>query len=283
MVVKLVQEHKIVFFCALMFHVSFMLHVMKIDAWPSHKSLDELCVSVIIPARYDVMRSYIRRMLVFLKTVSRYTPDEVIFVVSGSPHEKIVGGRFKFVYHMGKGNPARNRNMGGKLAKCPILSFFDIDDIPHPDRFGIVMRIFREYPSIDALLFPFDTGEFQSSEFFDRFIKSREIIDPEKMRCFVMKSCNSSGVGTTLYQSCYREHIRGDPNYELCCRQDYSRIAANGWLSVKTKLFLRFFYNEMLDIAEDGELNARMINAGHNLTIWDLKLGIYNAAHTLGS
>eukprot|EP00890_Picochlorum_soloecismus_P003928 jgi/Picsp_1/4536/NSC_06757-R1_hypothetical protein [Cryptosporidium muris RN66] len=222
-------------------------------------------------------------MVVFLKSVSRFTPDEVIFVVSGSPYEKIVGGRFKIVYRMGEGNPARNRNTGGKLAKCPILSFFDIDDIPHPDRFGIVMHIFREYPTIDALLFPFDTGEFQSSEFFDRFIKSRVIVEPEKLRCFVMKSCNSSGVGTTLYQSCYREHIRGGPNYELCCRQDYSIIAANGWLSVKTKLFLRFLYNETLDIAEDGELNSRMINAGHNLTIWDLKLGIYNAGHTLGS
>lgn len=50
------------------------------------------------------------------------------------------------------------RNKGAQASSCDLIMFFDVDDIPHPQKIEICKKVFYEDNDIDALLHGYSRG-----------------------------------------------------------------------------------------------------------------------------
>ncbi|KAI8112069.1 hypothetical protein M9434_003393 [Picochlorum sp. BPE23] len=203
-----------------------------------------------------------------------WLPAEILLVSAGNRISSDLP-QFRHIVADQIHNAAANRNIGGQEARCKYITFFDVDDVPHPARFENIELLIRRFTNVDALLFPF--------QFLQEGINiwEEQAAANQEPSCISMKGahCNDPLYRSRkLYEMCYLEHWleNREPPFVLCCKDDYFTIAANGWLTVRKELFMELQYNSSMRIAEDGDLNARIIHSGGNLMIWDMKLGLYN-------
>lgn len=208
-----------------------------------------------------------------------FLPNEIIIV---SPVPPRLDNKVRNLRHV-KGkhsfSASQNRNLGAKHARCRYLTFFDADDVPHPQRFQAIVSIFMSELSPDAILFPFETPSGLPHVF--KFIQTSLYKQDPECKTIKGSSCWPPYSSRELYDACYHEHWNGSEAspHILCCKNGYNDMFANGWLSIRKNIFMKLLYNESLTIAEDGELNARIIHAGHKLFGWDVPLGLYNIGH----
>lgn len=86
-----------------------------------------------------------------------HKPDMVIVSCSSSEESDIIYKEsdynfpLKFFIHNEKKNAAQNRNFGSRQLNTDIISYFDVDDIMHPQRIEIIYKCFSLYPN--TLLF----------------------------------------------------------------------------------------------------------------------------------
>uniref|UniRef100_A0A6C0DFL1 Glycosyltransferase 2-like domain-containing protein n=1 Tax=viral metagenome TaxID=1070528 RepID=A0A6C0DFL1_9ZZZZ len=77
-------------------------------------------------------------------------PDQVVISCSSTVLEDVVYRRsmysfpFTFVIHKEKKNAAQNRNTAAEFLNTDIVSFFDADDIMHPQRLSIIADCFEK-------------------------------------------------------------------------------------------------------------------------------------------
>lgn len=260
------------------------LFVWMVVSLSKYKNLNRegACLSLVVPATSHAATTYFASLLKHMQATNTFLPDEIILVSPILPKNlprEISYHRLRHIYSREGSNAAENRNLGGSKAKCNLITFFDVDDLPHPDRFVVIWSLFRKHDELEAILFPFERAQVPK-HFFKRvkYLDSKPICRP-----FAGSRCNSSSEYTSsdLHRACYLEHWNQSssvPNV-LCCREHSELMLANGWLSIKKSVFNRFKYNTTLSVAEDGELNARLIHAGIQLYSWDFKLGLYNIDH----
>lgn len=92
-------------------------------------------------------------------------PAEVIVSCSSSRDEDIPvefsTTRYTFPYKIvltqERKNAAQNRNIAASLATTPYVSFFDADDILHPQRIEFITEALKQYPNTDIILHGYRT------------------------------------------------------------------------------------------------------------------------------
>jgi glycosyltransferase involved in cell wall biosynthesis len=74
-------------------------------------------------------------------------PDETLIVCSEATHLDINTTLPKFLIHYNKHrqNAAWARNKGAELAQNEVIVFFDVDDIPHPQKIETTKKILGDY------------------------------------------------------------------------------------------------------------------------------------------
>lgn len=253
------------------------------------KSDKPLSLSLIVPSTFEDFQCFSQRLLAALYFEVLEPPNEVIFVVSSVPEnisnlehlepQASVVIRIRVVYFHGVQNAARNRNIGGALAYGEIVSFFDIDDIPHPQRFAIIRSVFREHPGVQGAMFALVLGSYNSKQCFSfESVKVDQIRGPT---CeLLLTPCTSRDAygDPTLYLRLFRDWSPHDNSTYWCCTGAHNWMTilpAPGWSSFRRDVFLKYRYNEALNIGEDGNMIARLIQNKENFTYWNIALGLY--------
>jgi len=114
-------------------------------------------------------------------------PDEIIISCSGlnksllSKYDSIIINNvvvpIKIVCKEKRHYQSVARNLGAKKSSNDIIMFFDVDDIPHPQKIEITKDFFQSFPNTDILMHSYtnDVKNFQDIidyDIYDKFIKS---------------------------------------------------------------------------------------------------------------
>lgn len=114
---------------------------------------------------------HIHRLIELLDSIEKQTrlPDKV--VVSCSSTREFVNNKtysfpLQIILTEERQNAAQNRNIAASnLMDMDFVSFIDADDIMHPQRIEVLLKVFNEY-DCDIILHNYliDTGEFENIE-----------------------------------------------------------------------------------------------------------------------
>jgi hypothetical protein len=240
-------------------------------------------LTLIVPSTFEDYQCYSTRFFDILYNDIIDPPDQIIFVIShvpmyASPHldfpapplhlkpnKNIAIKILSFQSHQ---TASQNRNIGAYVATGTVLTFFDIDDRPHPQRFQIIRQLFKDNPHVDAALFNYVNGTHA-----DGLNHTFQTIDVENLpQHYDISKLKKA------YQQFWRLHPEYHPDYfELWCCRPVDKYMANGWGTYRRNIFLEFKYKEGLKSGEDTDLNARLIfSKTTGFTFWELELGFYN-------
>jgi glycosyltransferase involved in cell wall biosynthesis len=146
-------------------------------------------------------------------------PDEIIVVANNVSELSIEDKSIKTFFVNERKPVSWSRNKAAELSSCDIISFFDVDDIPHPQK-------------IEATKYAFENTDAD---------------------CFVHGFTENQGVSSEIYKDFQFERV-----IELT-HEGYLKIPTgdnkdlhHGHLAVKTNVILDNPYNEMLGFYERG-------------------------------
>lgn len=251
-----------------------------------------LTLSIVVPATFVDFQCFSQRLLRALYFEVLEPPDEVIFVVSSVPNnisslsyleppETLKVGVRVVPFHDPQ-NAARNRNIGGFLANCDILSFFDVDDIPHPQRFVIIRNVFKMHSTVQGTMFALLPGLHDSEDSSD-FV-STKVTDIGNPNCMLLPTPCIASEGypdPTMFERLFHVWVPTDIATHWCCTEPHNWVVpvspAPGWSSFRREVFLNYLYDEGLNVGEDGNIIARLIHERENFTYWDIPLGFYES------
>jgi hypothetical protein len=265
---------------------SFQLPAALSTATPSIATPE---LTLIVPSTFQDFQCYSSRFFSILYNDILDPPEEIIIIVSQVPSHasprldypppplklknKI---NIKILSFQSQQSASQNRNIGAYIATGNVLTFFDIDDLPHPQRFQIIKKLFNDNPHVDAAVFNYVNGTHA-----DGAKHKFKHIDVENLPLHY-----DIGKLKKAYQQYWREHPEFHPNYfELWCCRPVDKYMANGWGTYRRHVFLEYKYKEGLKSGEDTDLNARLIfNKNVGFTFWeDLKLGFYEMVESVDS
>lgn len=248
-------------------------------------------LTLIVPSTFEDYQCYSTRFFDILYNDIIDLPDQIIFVVSQVPTHASPRLNFpppakvknknsndidiQILSFQSKHSAAQNRNIGAYVATGNVLTFFDIDDVPHPLRFHIIRKLFKDNPQVDAALFTYVNGTHT-----DGLHHKFKTIDTQNLpRHYDILKLKKA------YRQWWRENPEVHPDYfELWCCRPVGKYMHNGWGTYRRNVFLDFKYKEGLFRGEDSDLNARMIfDTSTGFTFWDLELGFYTMIETTDS
>lgn len=126
-----------------------------------------LTIGVAIPC-YKYHTKYIQRCLESLEAQTR-KPDQVVISCSSSEPEEIPPFSVSFPVTVLptslRKNAAENRNLASKALSTSIVSFFDVDDVMHPQRLEAIQTAFQTYPVTQIVLHSYTDGEEANQPF----------------------------------------------------------------------------------------------------------------------
>lgn len=257
--------------------VSMLLQVINrwiISHW--HSSL-----TLVVPATFDDYYCFGKPFLDYIRLNTTVQPSEVIVVVSGVPLERIASTkkeiqtwwRAKALLFNEQHSASRNRNIGKRVAKGSIISFFDIDDIPRPDYFEIITEISRNHPEVDGMIFQSTPGNVTS-------VHSIEF-SPINRSQLIAPACNSatrshlySDVMTYIGYLAMWDPIQDNKPIRWFCTHTVHRPTF-GWMTLRREAAKYFHFNESLSYGEDGQFAYKLLEAGYQFTFWDINAGLY--------
>jgi hypothetical protein len=262
-------------------------------------------LTLIVPTTFQDYQCYSTRFFSILYNDIIDPPDEIIFVVSQvppyaspqlafPPPPPHLENRIKVLSFQSKQSASQNRNIGAYVATGKTVTFFDIDDHPHPQRFQIIRKVFFEdNPHIDAALFNYVNGTHADGiKHKFQYVDIENLpqhYDVNKLKTayrqywkdhpeFHLHSeggSSGSGGGRSIGSSS-GSGGGGGMYFELYCCRPVDKYMANGWGTYRRNVFLRFKYQETLESGEDTDLNARLIfSEGISFTFFDIQLGFY--------
>lgn len=138
-------------------------------------------IAVVIPCFIN----HIPNLLYLLESLEKQTriPDQVVISCS-STNEPLILREYKFIVKLfvceEKKNAAQNRNIASSNVSndIDIISYFDADDVMHPQRLEILEYVFNK--GINIVLHNFISGsEYEHSDYntyiaYNKFIKTEE-------------------------------------------------------------------------------------------------------------
>jgi len=243
-----------------------------------------LPISVVIPATFNDFQCFGESLLDYFRTNLTRKPSELIISISSVPESYLdeLSGKLterwkgvKFLLHKDNLNAAQNRNAGADVASKKLISFFDVDDIPHPDYFGAIGKIFA-FNKVDAALV--SIGETTMSEMHSVRFPRVEISRKLQPNCLPVYS--EYHRSSTMYKIFLMEwDPRPSPKpVRWFCHQTRYKVAF-GWPTISAPVAKLMKFNESLNVGEDGELASRLLRSGFQLTHWDIVLGLQVLKH----
>jgi hypothetical protein len=254
-------------------------------------------LTLIVPSTFEDYQCYSTRFFDILYNDIIDLPDQIILVVSQVPPHASPRLHFppppstlksnnnnssntsnidiQILSFQSKHTASQNRNIGAYVATGNVVTFFDIDDVPHPLRFQIIRHLFKKNPHVDAALFNYVNGTHA-----DSLKHTFKTIDIENLaQHYDILELKKA------YRQWWRAHPEVHPDYfELWCCRPVDKYMANGWGTYRRNVFLEFKYKEGLTRGEDTDLNARLIfDSSTRFTFWDLELGFYTMIETIDS
>lgn len=268
---------------------SFQLPALSGTAFVGNPSMNTPELTLIVPSTFEDYQCYSTRFFDVLYNDIVDLPDQIIFVVSHvpayasprldfpPPPEELKQSKnnidIQILSFQSKHTASQNRNIGAYVATGNVLTFFDIDDRPHPLRFQIIRQLFNDNPHVDAALFNYVNGTHAES--LNYKFQSIDIENlPQHYDILELKKA---------YRRWWRSHPEVHPHYfELWCCRPVDNYMANGWGSYRRNVFLEFKYKEGLTRGEDTDLNARLIfGKTIGFTFWDVELGFYTMVESV--
>jgi glycosyltransferase involved in cell wall biosynthesis len=130
-----------------------------------------LTIGVVIPC-YKPHIVFLKRLFDSIENQTK-KPDMVIVSCSSSEQSDIPYKQedysfpFKIYTHKEKKLTAQNKNFGAKKISTDIISFFDADDIMHPQRLEIIYNSFIKYTTLRLLIhnFRINSTDFNYPEY----------------------------------------------------------------------------------------------------------------------
>lgn len=108
---------------------------------------------------YSLHKHYIRRCLDLIEAQT-VKPTKVVISCSSTTEVERIDTPYSFSYQIipvaHKQNPAQNRNTAASYLDTDIVSFFDVDDVMHPQRIEFILQCFTK--PCDIVLHSFEDG-----------------------------------------------------------------------------------------------------------------------------
>ena len=109
---------------------------------------------------------HIEKLQVLLESISNQTrvPDKVVVSCSSTtelPYIPTYNFELTIIFEQSMKNPSQNRNIAARHLDTDIITFFDSDDIMHPQRIEFIEQAFWE--GADIVLHNFETEHSQFS------------------------------------------------------------------------------------------------------------------------
>lgn len=254
----------------LLFYLLFcnILLFILLESFATYRN-DMYCISLIIPSTnntWNMCKKQIENMI--CKSIE--TPKEVIIVISNCVrnHKETYNTYCKYklylYYRKNIKNAASNKNYGGELSKCNIISYFDSDDIMSSYRIKMLHNVMQYYSEYDIVLHMY-TKNYNSFK--------QSTIDLSNIPKYIYS--NSSYL-TSLYKRIVKtRNVRLWGCYNFIPRLYH---ISNGWITIRRELFEKEKFNEDISIqrAEDSEYNGRVISKGYRALYILLELGFYS-------
>lgn len=221
---------------------------------PAHK------IAVCIPcAPKD--RGYLKYCLLSVQAQTRQ-PDIVVVALSvvadvAKTHQSMdlsgVTIPVEFVYSPKTLFAGANRNLAAARATelgATLLSFFDADDIMHPQRLECIEKIYEEHPKITGLIHHFIVGPKAGMAAYkgEKPIPWEPIIHDYMENPYTINQYNRLNI--IKFQMCFMRKIR----------RGYG-MAANGHLTVLADHWKEFPYLENIGKGEDNHFSASILVA----------------------
>jgi hypothetical protein len=259
--------------CSLLFCCRFIL-LIRTSNQVNEVTLND-GLSLIVPATYKDFLCFGERFLRRMYAEVVQPPSEIIIVVSGVPNLVILSYTtpplgmnmtVEVIHFHSPHNQAQNRNIGAHLSKGSLLTFFDMDDLPHPRRFQIIRHLFLRHEYIQGAVFGYAKGNHETGLKY-----SFENYDNENI---------PGHYDIPSLENAYAVRLQESPENAVlrywCC-EPVGKDLHNGWGTYRRETFMKYMYDESSSLyrAEDTDLNMRLILDHQNFTFWDIILGFY--------
>lgn len=232
-------------------------------------NIKNFCVSLIIPSTIqDFNRCYITLKQSVCNSI-KY-PDEIVIVISGigkkniSIYSKIISEIKKCTNHLiisyrnSRHTASSNRNMGYLLSNCPIISFFDVDDIMSIYRIYVISKVFKENKEIDVLFHPSTTNysellKINYTQYYHKYV----VVNQYRQ----------------IYNRCKKTFCFDNRIYK--CDVSNGFFITNGWPSIKRNIMYKIKFNVSLKSTEDLDFISRIVRYGYKVSLYRKPLGFY--------
>lgn len=241
------------------------LLLLKIEIFYKYSN----CISLIIPSTY---KDYLRCRNTLISSIcnSIFYPDEIVIVISNIENRSIdflfnitaslkkCAKRIILKYRRKQFNAASNRNYGFKFSTCPIISFFDVDDIMSIYRMYVINKMFNDNKHIDVVLHP-STRNYRK-------------LDVENKTHIYYKNIIVDQYNQ-IKEKCIKTYEFDGRIFK--CDVSNGFFITNGWPSLKKKIMKLIKFNETLQSTEDLDFLSKVVRNGYNVGIFKKPLGYY--------
>jgi hypothetical protein len=133
-----------------------------------------LSIGIAIPAHYDHLQ-YIYLLCIFFQKQT-IQPNKISISISSCPKQfkmSIYEDDYDFPIHIhttsDKKNPAQNRNIAATYLDTDIISFIDVDDLPHIQRNEIILAIFEANKNCDVIVHNYEENQNKQNDMLKPF------------------------------------------------------------------------------------------------------------------
>lgn len=208
-----------------------------------------------IPVEYNRHYMYIGSLLDLIEK-SSVLPNQVVFSISSCYYDGhlSIARDYPFVVKIFQTkehkNTSQNRNIAGSMLDTDIISFMDVDDLPHIDRNKILLQCFED-ENVNAVVHDYLRTTDRSNPFI-----YNPIVSPK------------------IYKNCINI-IR--PNHH-CAVSDNDILYHCGHMTIRKSVFDKVKYIEepYAGGREDSLYTLQLVQAGYPITCISEKLSLYD-------
>jgi glycosyltransferase involved in cell wall biosynthesis len=145
------------------------------------------------------------------------------------------------------------RNLGAEKSNCDVIIFFDVDDIPHPQKIEVTKKVFNSNEDIDAFVHTYTMGNF-----LDNFT---EISNEVKIERITKTDPNNTNILADSGGHVHHGHLS---------------VKKNTWKSSGGYTGGAYVNHHGKEIGEDGVFCQKLVKQNYYVSFSNLPLVHYN-------